>query len=157
MWFRSPYYSYFASHALGHFCDWALTNFTCILLGYFLAPHGDVIKWKHFLHYWPFLRGINRSPVNYPHKGQWRGAFMFSLICAGTNGWVITREAVIWNAIPLFMMSLAAAMKSTNEWITSIDRNWKYNALKQITTSCAQFMGYVMRQTRYVFSCQRQH
>ena len=26
--------------------------------------HDDVIKWKHFPHYWPFLRGIHRSPVN---------------------------------------------------------------------------------------------
>ena len=44
--------------------------------------HDDVIKWKHFLRYWPFVRGIHRSPVNSPHKGQWRGALMFSLICA---------------------------------------------------------------------------
>ena len=33
--------------------------------------------------------GIHRSPVNCPHKGQWRGALMFSLICA----WVNNREA----------------------------------------------------------------
>ena len=32
------------------------------------------------------------SPVNSPHKGQWRGALMFSLICA-INGWVNNREA----------------------------------------------------------------
>ena len=32
--------------------------------------------------------GIHRSPVNSPHKGQWRGALMFSLLCAWTNGWV---------------------------------------------------------------------
>ena len=43
--------------------------------------HDDVIKWKHFPRYWPFGRGIHRSPVNSPHKGQWRGALMFSLIC----------------------------------------------------------------------------
>ena len=34
--------------------------------------HDDVIKWKHFPRYWPFVRGIHRSPVNSPHKGQWR-------------------------------------------------------------------------------------
>ena len=34
---------------------------------------------------WPFVRGIRRSPVNSPHKGQWRGALMFSLICAWIN------------------------------------------------------------------------
>ena len=44
--------------------------------------HDDVIKWKHFPRYWPFVRGIHRSPVNSPDKGQWRGALMFSLICA---------------------------------------------------------------------------
>ena len=42
--------------------------------------HDDVIKWKHFPRDWPFVRGIHRSPVNSPHKGQWRGALMFSLI-----------------------------------------------------------------------------
>ena len=44
--------------------------------------YDDVIKWKQFPRYWPFVRGIHRSPVNSPHKGQWRGALMFSLICA---------------------------------------------------------------------------
>ena len=32
-------------------------------------------------------------PVNSPHKGQWRGALMFSLICVWINGWVNNREA----------------------------------------------------------------
>ena len=60
-----------------------------------LAPerHDDVIKWKHFQRYWPFVRGIHRSPVNSPHKGQWRGALVFSLICVWINGWVNNREA----------------------------------------------------------------
>ena len=34
-----------------------------------LAFHDDVIKWKHFQRYWPFVRGIHRSPVNSPHQG----------------------------------------------------------------------------------------
>ena len=55
--------------------------------------HDDVIKWKHFLRYWPFVRGIHRSPVNSPHKGQWRGALMFSLICVWINSWVNNNEA----------------------------------------------------------------
>ena len=28
--------------------------------------HEDVIKWKHFPHYWSFVRVIHRSPVNSP-------------------------------------------------------------------------------------------
>ena len=55
--------------------------------------HDDVIKWKHFPRYWPFVRGIHRWPVNSPHKGQWRGDLMFSLICAWINDWVNNREA----------------------------------------------------------------
>ena len=46
-----------------------------------------------FPRYWPFVRGIHRSPVNSPHKGQWRGALMFSLICTWTNSWVNNRDA----------------------------------------------------------------
>ena len=55
--------------------------------------HDDVIKWKHFPRNWPFVREIHRSPVNFPHKGQWRGALMFSLIYARINDWVNNREA----------------------------------------------------------------
>ena len=53
-----------------------------------ISDQDDVIKWKHFSRYWPFVRGIHRSPVNSPHKGQWRGALKFSLICAWIYGWV---------------------------------------------------------------------
>ena len=59
----------------------------------FIPVHDDVIKWKHFPRYWPFVRGIHRSPVNSPHKGQWRGALMFTLIWARINAWVNNREA----------------------------------------------------------------
>ena len=55
--------------------------------------HDDVIKWKHFPHYWPFVRGIHRSLVNSPRKGQWRGALMLSFICVWINGWVNNHKA----------------------------------------------------------------
>ena len=51
------------------------------------------IKWKHFPRYWPFVRRIHRSPVNSSHKGQWRGALMFSLICGWINDWLNNHEA----------------------------------------------------------------
>ena len=54
--------------------------------------HDDVIKLKHFPPYWPFVRGIHRSPVNSPNTSQWRGALMLSLICTWINGWVNNRE-----------------------------------------------------------------
>ena len=61
----------------------------CCILG----AHNDVIKSKRFPRYWPFVRGIHRSPVDSPHKGQWRGALMFSLICTWTNSWANNGDA----------------------------------------------------------------
>ena len=49
------------------------------------------VKWVNAS--WPFIMGIHRSPVDSPHKGQWCGALMFSLIWAWINGWVNNREA----------------------------------------------------------------
>ena len=54
--------------------------------------------WRHQMEtflprYWPFARGIHWSPVNSPHKGQWRGALMFSLICVWFNGSANNRDA----------------------------------------------------------------
>ena len=54
--------------------------------------HDDVTKWNHFPRYWPFVRGIHRSPVDSPHKGQWHRALMFSLTCILTNGWANNRD-----------------------------------------------------------------
>ena len=46
-----------------------------------------------FPHHWSFVRGIHRSPDNSPHKGQWRGASVFSLISTWINGWINNHEA----------------------------------------------------------------
>ena len=58
---------------------------------------------KHFPRNWPFVRGIHRSPVNSPHKGQWRGALMFTLICPNkrlskhSGGWWFeTLSSPLW-------------------------------------------------------------
>ena len=55
--------------------------------------HDDVLNWKHFSRFWPFARGIHRSPVDSPHKEQWHRVLMFSLICAWTNDWANNRDA----------------------------------------------------------------
>ena len=74
-------------------CDRAIFVVNALLLAIQCTSHDDVIKWKHFPRYLPFVRGIHRPPVNSPHKGQWRGALMFSLICAWMNGCINNREA----------------------------------------------------------------
>ena len=52
----------------------------------------NLTRWRHW-RYWPFVRRINRPPVNSPHKCQWRGALIFSLICAYKNLWINNLDA----------------------------------------------------------------
>ena len=47
--------------------------------------------WRHQMETISALLAL--CPVNSPHKGQWRGAWMFSLICTRINGWVNNGEA----------------------------------------------------------------
>ena len=47
--------------------------------------HDDIMKWKHFPHYWPLCGKFTGH--------WWRGTLMFSLICAWINGWVNKSEA----------------------------------------------------------------
>ena len=53
--------------------------------------------WRHqmetFSTLLAFCTGIHRSPVYSPHKGQWRGALMFSMIYAWTNSWANNKDA----------------------------------------------------------------
>ena len=64
------------------------TCYPCASAGY----HDDVFKWQHFPRYWPFVRGSHQSPVNSPHKGQWRRVLMFSVIYAWINGWGVNKR-----------------------------------------------------------------
>ena len=87
----------------------------------------DVIKWKHFPRYWPFWRGIFRSPVDSAHKDQLCGAFIFSLICTWTVLEQTIETPMIWDAITIIMMWL---------WWLFIDHKTPTTA--NITTTKAQ-------------------
>ena len=54
-------------------------------MGWLLPEGWNSAWWRHRC--WSFVPGIHWSPVNSPHKSQWRGALLFSLICAWINGW----------------------------------------------------------------------
>ena len=41
----------------------------------------------------PLWREVTGHRCFSSHKGQWHGAFMFFVICAGTNGWANHRDA----------------------------------------------------------------
>ena len=77
--------------ALKRYYKYKKMNFLCTSWRFIL--HDDVIKWKHFPRYWPFVRAYAPVSSDFPHKGQWRGVLMFSLICALVNGCVNNRDA----------------------------------------------------------------
>ena len=65
--------------------------------------HGDVMKWKKFPHYWPFVWGISRSLVSFPHKGQWCGTLIFFNLCLNkrlskqpNHRWLETPSRSVW-------------------------------------------------------------
>ena len=53
--------------------------------------------WRHQMETFSALlalcAGNSPVPMNSPHKGQWRGALMFSLICVWINTWVNNGKA----------------------------------------------------------------
>ena len=91
LWCHSKWWS--GSHKISRYLEQLTSNAKIDTDTNHQNVHDDVIKWKHFPRYWFFVRGIHRSPVNSPHKGQWRGALLLTLICARINGWVNNREA----------------------------------------------------------------
>ena len=94
--------------------------------------HGGVNKWKPFPRYWLFTRGIRRSQVDSLHKVLWRGALMFSLICAWTVEQT-TETSVIWSAIALIMTQLYWPI-TPMEFIHQYDMS---NNIKPHTLVCA--------------------
>ena len=74
-------------------CEWDSPDQRPVMRKAFLC-HDDVIKWKHFPRYWPFVWGIHRSPVDSSHKDQCRGALTFSLICAWIHTWRMPSRVV---------------------------------------------------------------
>ena len=103
-----------------------------------VLTHDDVIKWRHFPCYWPFVWGIHRSPVNSPHKDQWRGALMFSLICVWINGWVNNREAgdlrrhrAHYDVIVMLQTKAVTGFSFTIEWLWHEDMSARSMYQKQ--------------------------
>ena len=57
--------------------------------------------------------GIQRSPVNSPHKSQWHGALMFYLICVWINCWGWWFETP---SHPLWRLCNANEIARTSRW-----------------------------------------
>ena len=122
--------------------------------------HDDLIKWKHLPRYWPFVRGIQRSPVNSLPKGQWRGALMFSLICIWINGLENNREAgdlrrhrahydvivvLYYTALWVGIQSSKTHLKLNIRWVNRLFSNFykghfvhNFKTIRQLKKVCGQ-------------------
>ena len=102
--------------------------------------HDDVIQWKHFPRYWPFVLGIHRSPVKSP---QWRRALMFSLICARTNAWVNNGEAG----------DLRRHRPHYDVIVMEITRDWLIDVHKLCTNSISCHLCIILQQRNLLRTC----
>ena len=50
--------------------------------------HGDAKAWRSFPHYRPFVRGVRRSPKNFPRKGHASFAVCLTWTSCWTNKWL---------------------------------------------------------------------
>ena len=66
----------------------------------------DVIKWKHFPRYWPFVRGIHRPPVVPLTKVSDTDPLCLLWSAPEQTVQQTIEALVIWNAIALIMTSL---------------------------------------------------
>ena len=107
--------------------------------------HDDVIKWKYLPRYWPFVRGIHRSPVSSPHKGQWCGALMISLICAWINDWVNNRWAGHLRHHRAHYDVIVMLLWTCLRWM-SLDLTDDKSALVQVMAWCRQATSHYLSQ-----------
>ena len=90
-WVSTLFHRWISSSLIKVVPEWGYSKWHYVIIG------SDSTWWHHqmetFSCYWPFKQGIHLSPVNSPHKSQWRWALMFSLICVWIHGWVNNGEA----------------------------------------------------------------
>ena len=79
-WFQTPRGS----------CDVIIMERVIFITGIFMMTSSNGNIFSALL---ALCAGNSPVPVNSPHKGQWRGALMFSLIYPWINDWVNNREA----------------------------------------------------------------
>ena len=100
------------------------------------------------------------SPVISPHKGQWRGAFMFPVICAWTNSWAnkgvagdLRRHRANYDGIVMLSQKYAfiCTYRYDSTVFTEIARTPDHNLLPKITSVQWEFR----KSTGWVSNCKQ--
>ena len=80
--------------------------------------HDDVIKWNRFPRCRPFVRGIHRSPVNSPHKGQWPELWYYLWCTLEQTIGQPVEMPLIWDAMGLVVTWLQCEVHKTHKHIS---------------------------------------
>ena len=99
--------------------------------------HDDVIKWKHFPHYWPFVSGIHRSPVHSPRLRKPVTRLVLWTIVVSGNGLssvrcqVFTGPSYLWLFQYIAIEPLATNVCNTWKIMSYFSSNisWNYRLL----------------------------
>ena len=106
--------------------------------------HDDVIKWKHFPRYWPFVRGIHRSRRKASYAELW---FFFDLrlnnrLSKQSWGWWFeTLSGPLWRhcndlfSILLMNYDNVTAVRSHKLFSKHVDNNFKGDVMKMRKTN----------------------
>ena len=97
--------------------------------------------WRHQMETFPALLAIcagnSPVPVNSPHKGQWRGALIYSLIWAWINGWVneagdLRRNRAHYDVIVMEMAKLCIICTETCAFQCQIEQRAVFDSGKPL-------------------------
>ena len=100
-----------------------IANFYCWQSEWFYSPEvtphpRDVMTWKHFPHYWLFVKGNHRWLEESPHKSLWMRNLDF--LCAGLNMLLNKQSSNRWSETPrgscnVIVVNLQTFCRSVNE------------------------------------------
>ena len=121
--------------------------------------------WRHQMETFSALLALCAG--NSPHKGQWRGALMFSLICAWTNSWAnngdsgdLRRHRAHYGVIVMKMntniggcykMSLLTRKRHVN--YCEITACVLYSIIAKFLLVCLRAFPILARQVFRIFNC----
>ena len=96
--------------------------------------------WRHQMETFSAILAIcaGNSPVIFPHKDPWRGAFMFNLICARINGWVNNREI---GDLRRYRAHFDVTVMCRHYTIVCISKMWSHN----FYTPCFYLYYFLMK------------
>ena len=93
--------------------------------------HELVITWKCFPCYWPFVRGIHLSPVDFPHNGPVLQSFdtlfdvsLNKLLNKQVNWWWFQ---MLWHWCDITVMDLVSVMKPNGLMENCFQNWWQFN------------------------------